>query len=267
MRTSPDPYFGGVEPEPMARNLSGLMGAMYGGEYDIGFAADGDADRLGVVGPDGGYIMPHKVMGLLLLHLSRNRGLSGKVARTVSMSSLIDRIAAKLGLEVIETPVGFKNICGYMLDGGLLIGGEENGGLGVKGYLPERDGLLGALLLLEMMAVEKKGILELLSDMESEFGGSFYERCDVRVSTARTSINMEEIREDAMKAFAGSGIISVNRLDGLKLGFTDGSWILFRLSGTEPVIRIYCESESPDTVREIVGRAMEVLIGQGSDRG
>jgi len=261
MRTSRDPYFGGCDPEPMEKNLGGLISAMSGGGYDIGFATDGDGDRLGVVAPDGRYVGPHLVAGLIALHLARNRGLDGAIARTVSMSSVMDRIAESLGLEVVEKPVGFKNICELMLDGGILIGCEENGGIGVKGYMPDRDGLLGALLLLEMMAVEGRGIIELLDGLEAEFGGTYYERCDIPLAAGVKDMGPDNLMQSVKESFGSYGIIRISQLDGLKAYFEDGSWILFRRSGTESVMRVYCESGSPDTLRALVKRAMEVLIG------
>lgn len=266
MRTARDPYFGGSDPEPSEHNLRELSQRVREGGYDIGFALDGDADRLGVVDGEGSFVTAHQVLSLLLLHMHKNRRQTGMVVKTVSTSSVVDKVAAKLGLPVVETPVGFKHICELMLKEDVLIGGEENGGLGIKGYIPERDGLLAGLLLMEMMIKEQKTIRELLDWLDAKFGKMYYKRQDVPV-TDGVGAAFDGLKDGIGKIFGEFGIAEVRETDGVKAVFTDGSWILFRSSGTEPLIRVYAESGDAARTDQLIARGVEALDVQGIDRG
>jgi len=256
-----DPYFGGINPEPLEKNLSGLAGVVSGFGLDIGLAADGDADRLGVLDDTGAYIDPHRVFALLLIHMHKNRGLKGSVVKTVSTSSLIDRIADDLGLPVHETPVGFKHICRLMIEDDVLIGGEENGGYGIKGNIPERDGILAGLLLIEMMAVEGRGIRELIADVEKRYSRLYHKRHDEKVEGPGLAGLTDRIEAGLKAVYGDIGIKAVKKTDGIKAVLKDGSWVLFRQSGTEPLLRIYAEASSQEKVDLLIDRGREAFIG------
>lgn len=261
-----DPYFGGLHPEPIKENLKELRDEVRAKRASIGLATDGDADRLGVIGPSGDFIEPHKVFGLLLLHLVRNRGWKGDVVKTISTTLLIDRIVTKLGLRLYETPVGFKHICELMLKGDILIGGEESGGVGIKNHIPERDGILSGLFLLEMMALEGSSINELLHSMEEEFGKLYYKRLDWSLpEEGRGLIKM--LRGSPPNTIAGKAVLDIKGYDGLKFILEGNSWLLLRPSGTEPVLRVYVEAPSQIGVDEIVDFCKEVILGKGCYRG
>ncbi len=261
LRAERDPYFGGCAPEPVEANLSALKDEVAGGGYAVGFATDGDGDRLGVVDSSGRFMGAHVVMSLLMMHLTKDRGMRGAVVKTVSTSSLVDRVAAGLGLPVIETPVGFKHICEVMLDRDVLIGGEENGGLGIKGFIPERDGLLAALLVLEMMVKERAGIEKLVEKLDEKYGRLYYRRYDLVLGRGIDADGFKRFGGGLVHLFSDFGRMRISLLDGYKAVFADGSWILFRLSGTEPLIRVYAESHEPGNVERLIDRAKEALLG------
>jgi len=261
IRTAPDPYFGGSAPEPGENNLKALAESVSETGSDLGMATDGDADRLGVLDEDGVFVAPHYIQSLLAIHLKKNRGLTGKVVKTVSSSSLVDRVAYGLGLEVCETPVGFKHICGLMLTDDVLIGGEENGGLGIKGHIPERDGLMTGLLIMEMMACEGKLLGELVRDMDKKYGKLYHKRHDARLKSGTGAALMCAVKDGVRSVYGDLGIESVVTLDGVKVVLGDGSWVLFRASGTEPLIRIYSESEDGGRALNLIDRGKEAFLG------
>lgn len=261
-----DPLFGGLHPEPLKENLKDLKNEVLKNKASVGLATDGDADRLGVISPSGEFIESHKIFGLLLLHLIRNRGWKGDVVKTISTTLLIDRIAAKLGLGVYETPVGFKHICELMLKGDILIGGEESGGIGIKNHIPERDGLLAGLLLLEMMATESKSLQELLDLMEEEFGRLHYSRVDFNIAPDEGKKLVKILRESPPDNIIGRGILDIKIYDGLKFILEGDSWVLLRPSGTEPVLRVYAEAQSTEDVKRIIDFGKEVVLGKGRYR-
>jgi alpha-D-glucose phosphate-specific phosphoglucomutase len=261
LRAGRDPLFGGMNPEPMEKNLSGLATEVKESDLDAGFAFDGDADRLGVLDGSGGYVTPHQVLALFLLHMAGRRKLRGMVVKTVSTSSIIDRIAGGLGLPVKETPVGFKHICELMIEGDVLIGGEENGGYGFKGYIPERDGMLAAMMLAEIMAVEGKPLKELLAGIDRKYGKLCYRRHDDPINGMRRAARMDEIAGRAGEVFGEFKVSEVRTSDGVKVIFKDGAWVLFRRSGTEPVMRIYSEADDPVKLDRLITRGREAFIG------
>lgn len=256
-----DPLFGGINPEPLEKNLSVLSSEVRESGMDAGFAFDGDADRIGVIDGSGSYVTPHQALALLLLHMKRRRKQGGLVVKTVSTSSIIDRIAGSLDLAVKETPVGFKHICEYMLGHDVLIGGEENGGFGFKGYIPERDGMLSALMLLEAMAVEGKTLKELLTGIDNKYGKLYYKRYDGRLDRSRGVSLMDKIADTSRAVFGDFKVREVRTSDGVKVVFLDGSWVLFRLSGTEPVMRIYSEADDPVRLDRLITRGREAFLG------
>ena len=246
MRTGRDTLFGGVNPEPIPKNLEAPFKVMKDkkAKYDICIVNDGDADRIGAVIPGGKFMGAGQIMALLLLHFIEDRHWKGGVVKTVSNTTLIDLIAKKYHLKLYETPVGFKYICRLMLDEDILIGGEESGGIGVKDYMPERDGMLLGALLIEMMAYRKKGILEILKDVEKEYGAFKYQRIDMEYSDEKKKKLMELLKTNPPKEICGKSVKEIKSFDGHKFIMADNSWLILRLSGTEPILRIYAEASS-----------------------
>ncbi len=249
MRTGRDTLFGGVNPEPIPKNLDASFRAMKDkkAKYDICIVNDGDADRIGAVIPGGKFMGAGQIMALLLLHFIEDRHWKGGVVKTVSNTTLIDLIAKKYNLKLYETPVGFKYICRLMLDEDILIGGEESGGIGVKNYMPERDGMLLGALLVEMMAHRKKGILEILKDVEKEYGSFRYQRIDMDYSDEKKKKLMELLKTNPPKQICAKNVKETKSFDGYKFIMDDNSWLILRLSGTEPILRIYAEASSEKT--------------------
>lgn len=254
IRANRDPLFGGVFPEPMPQHLDALKVAIRERGALIGLVTDGDADRIGAMDERGEYINTHQILCLLLLHMVRNRGQSGSVARTFSQSVLIRRIATSYGFRLFETPVGFKHIGDLMLDpaNDLLIGGEESGGIGVRGHIPERDGILNALLLLEAVLTAGKTPSQLVRDLWAEFGEFHFERRDLHVPISAGEKLVSRLRVETPTRFAGFEVDHIETLDGTKLVFNDDSWILFRQSGTEPLLRVYCEATSQQKMKTMI---------------
>ena len=244
IRAERDATFGGVAPEPIDRNLAPLKARVREARALAGLATDGDADRVGAVNELGATMTMHEVVPVILLHLARARGMTGGVVRTFSQSVLTKRIAEAHGLKLHETPIGFKYVADLMLSEDILIGAEESGGIGVKGHLPERDGILNSLLFLEAIIFSGQSPSELVGRMHREFGEFHYDRRDLHVDVARGLELVESLAAAPPAALGGHGVTGVERLDGAKLLFADESWLLFRQSGTEPVLRIYCEATS-----------------------
>lgn len=243
-------FFGLESPEPVEKHLAALKEAVRSHRALVGIATDGDGDRVGIVSDDGEFLTPHKVFSLLVLHMVRNRRQTGAVVKTVSGSFLLDRIAAKQGLTLLETPVGFKYICKLMREHDIIIGGEESGGVGFKGYLPERDGLMSGLLFLELLGKSGKTCSQLTRDLRREFGESHYGRIDTHHSRAQAALR--GMIASPPERIAGMKVVKANTRDGLKLIFPDDSWLLFRASGTEPLLRIYSETRSPALTRRLL---------------
>ncbi len=242
LHAEPDPLFGGQAPEPIPSHLTALRAAVKRTGADVGIANDGDADRLGVIGPRGVWLNPGQVMCVLLLHLIATRKVTGAVVKTVSNTMMINRVAEALGLRLIEVPVGFKHIVKLMQEDEVVIGGEESGGIGLKGYLPERDGIVTGLLLLEALAVRRKTLSAIMAELEQKFGRWFYARRDLHLTMAQVDGLFKRLALSPPDALAGVPVATVNTLDGVKLIGRDDSWLLFRRSGTEPIVRIYAET-------------------------
>jgi alpha-D-glucose phosphate-specific phosphoglucomutase len=259
IRGNRDPLFGGVFPEPMEENLGALRTAILENHADIGLATDGDADRLGVMDALGNYINTHQILALLTLHLVRERGWKGKVVKTFSQSVIIERICRKLGLEYYVVPIGFKNIADFMLKEDILIGGEESGGVGIKNHIPERDGILINLLMLEAVAQSGKSLRQMVLDLWKEFGEFHFERSDLHVPLDAGQASVKRLRENPPSQFAGFPLDRVETLDGSKLVLQDESWILFRQSGTEPLLRIYCEAPTLEKVKQLMDEGKRIV--------
>lgn len=259
LRARPDPMFGGIAPEPMLPQLDPLVSAVRASGSDIGLATDGDADRLGVVAEDGRFVSTLEVLPLLLIHLRRRRRWDGAVAHTFSQSRLVGLIAGAFGLEVFETPIGFKNIAELMLERTILIGGEESGGIGVSRHLPERDGIAVHLLLLDLLAETGKPLGQLIREMWEEFGEFHYARRDLHLAAETAARLRRRLRDDPPRRFGERMVAGVRALDGVKLVLDDESWILFRPSGTEPVLRVYAEAPTGKASRRLLADGVEYV--------
>jgi phosphomannomutase len=254
IRSDMNPGFGGVHPEPIGRYLSPLASALGQGLGVLGLATDGDADRIGAMDERGNFVDPHKIMALTLRHLVEKRGMTGSVVRTVSTTRMIDRLAGKYGLEVHETPVGFNHIADLMMKDNVLIGGEESGGISFKGHIPEGDGVLMGLMLLEIVATTGGSLYELVEDLLKEVGPAHYARTDLRL---KRPVEKEKVTaklaNNAPNSIGGESVVSVATTDGCKYLLEDDSWLLIRPSGTEPVLRVYAEGRSPEMVEALMG--------------
>jgi len=247
-RKERNPSFGGLRPEPVIENLKPTIERMKKDKFDLCLVLDGDADRIAAILPGGEFVSPQKILGLLLLHLRQDRNMSGGVVKTIVGTNLIDNIARKLGLKLYETPVGFKYISRYMESEDILTGGEEAGGMGFKNYIPERDGTLAGLLLLEMMAYRRKALKQIIKEMESEFGRYYYLRSDIKVKNP----GLDVMRFKTIKDLLGKQVIEIKDYDGLKLIASDSSWLMFRGSGTEPIMRVYAEAKSLSRSKQLL---------------
>ena len=256
-----NPGFAGIYPEPIGRNLGELIAAVQAGGYDLGLATDGDADRIGAVDAMGRFVTPHLIYALVLRHLVEDRGWSGAVVKTVSTTQLVNRLADRYGLRLHETPVGSNYLCELILSDDVLIAGEESGGITIKHHIPEGDGILMGLLLIEVMAHHGRPLHEIIGDMLADLGPVAYGREDVRSRQPFSKPELvERLMADAPAELAGRPVAHINNTDGVKYVLADGSWLLIRPSGTEPVLRIYAESTDEAGVRALL-RAGAVLAG------
>lgn len=259
VRGEMNPGFGSVHPEPIDRYLGALKGALGTGMGNFGLATDGDADRIGAMDERGNFVDPHKIMALTLRYLVEKRGWSGAVVRTVSTTRMIDRLAGRYGLKVYETPVGFNHIADYMMSEDVLIGGEESGGISIKGHIPEGDGPLMGLLLVEIIAEARKPLGELVQDLLNEVGPAFYERADLRLSRPVAKQEMTNfLVKKAPAEIGGQKVAQVASTDGVKYIMADDSWLLIRPSGTEPVLRVYAEGRTMPMVKDLLGYGQKV---------
>ncbi|MEA3351011.1 MAG: phosphoglucomutase/phosphomannomutase family protein [Chloroflexota bacterium] len=259
IRGEMNPGFGGTHPEPIGRHLGALAGAISTGIGDLGLASDGDGDRLGAMDGRGNFVDPHKIMALSLRYLVEERGWEGAVVRTVSTTRMVDRLAKKYGLKAIETPVGFNHIADYMLKEDVLIGGEESGGISFKGNIPEGDGSLMGLLLVEMVAASGVSLYELVEDLLQEVGPAFYERNDLRLSRPIAKNKMSaRLFDEAPNQIGGQEVEDMLTIDGVKYILADDSWLLIRPSGTEPVLRVYAEGRTPEMVDALLSYGKQV---------
>jgi len=250
-----NPAFGGQAPEPIGQNLQELTALLKSGKYRVGLALDGDADRIGAVDENGDFFSSHCIFTVILRHLIEHKKLTGAVVKTVSTTRMVDLLAEKFGLELFETPIGFKHICELMLERDILMGGEESGGLGVKGHIPERDGILLGLLLLEAVAVSGKGLRRLLDETMDDIGHFYYQRIDRRIDNATKEQLVAKLRSHPPTSIDGQRVASTNFSDGFKFIFESGDWLLIRPSGTEPVLRLYSEAGSQDQVERFLRQA------------
>jgi phosphomannomutase len=259
IRNTRDPRFGGVHPEPIEPHIDALRQAVLAKKFDAGLAADGDGDRIGAIDRDGTFINPHQIFALMAWHLIGTRKLPGDIAKTFSVTKLIDKIAAKFGRKLHETPIGFKYICELMLEQNILIGGEESGGIGTSLYLPERDATVSALLLAELMAWHGKTLGELLAVLHAEFGQFHYGRVDLDVTSSQKKKAIEYFSDAKLTKLLNWPIARRENMDGIKLYLGEIGWVLIRASGTENLLRVYSETNDP-AITQLVLQAVTKLV-------
>jgi alpha-D-glucose phosphate-specific phosphoglucomutase len=253
IRGALNPGFGGIHPEPILKHLNELVAAMQRSQADVGLATDGDADRIGAIDALGNFVDPHHVFALALRHLVETKGQRGEVVKTVSTTFMVDNLVQKHGLKLHETPVGFNHIADLMMHNDVLIGGEESGGISMRGHIPEGDGILMGLLLLEIMAYHQAPLHEIIADLQANFGPAHYARVDVTLANQHPKKQVVKMLEDAAPpTINGETVSRVDTLDGVKFYMADNSWLLIRPSGTEPVLRIYAEARTPDAVKAML---------------
>lgn len=256
-RADVNPSFEGLKPEPVIEYLAATQQKMKKEKFDLGVVLDGDADRIAAFAGNGEFLNPQKVLGMLILHLVQDRGMTGGVVKTVVGTNLIDNICKKLGLKLYETGVGFKYISELMVTKDIIVGGEEAGGIGFKNYIPERDGSLAGLLLMEMMVCRKQSILEILRNMEKEFGRYYYRRGEIKL-TAAGGVNLADFK--GLKKIIGREVVEVRDGDGMKFILDDTSWLILRASGTEPIIRVYAESKSQKQTDALLAFGTKLIL-------
>ncbi|MGD8627042.1 MAG: phosphoglucomutase/phosphomannomutase family protein [Anaerolineae bacterium] len=262
IRGEMNPGFGGIHPEPIGRYLNALMAAIQAFHADVGLATDGDADRIGAMDALGNFVDPHHIFSLALRYLVEKRGWQGAVVKTVSTTMMVDRLAARYGLPLIETPIGFNHIADHILEGEVLIGGEESGGLSIKGHIPEGDGVLMGLLLLEIVADAGVPLHELIADIQKQAGPAFYARTDLRLRQPVVKREMvARLTDGAPATIGGLTVEEVQTVDGVKYRLDEESWLLIRPSGTEPVLRVYAEAPTPEGLDVLLRYGEEVAAG------
>ena len=259
IRQDLNPLFPGINPEPIEPHTVMLQQAVVREKCDAGLATDGDADRIGAVAEDGSFVESHKIFCVLLRWLLERKKWPGDVVRAFNTTRMLDRIAAKYKRKLHETPIGFKYIADLMMEGEILIGGEESGGIGYSRFLPERDGVLNCLLLANVMAEESKPLGQLVADLQREFGAHYYGRRDLHISDDMKQKAIQRARAESTQSLGRYRVLRKEHLDGIKFFLdapTNGNgaeaWVLFRASGTEPLLRLYTEASSPELVSELL---------------
>jgi len=247
-----NPSFAGIRPEPIAKNLTGLCRMVREWRADVGLATDGDADRIGIVDEKGQFLTQHQVFALLCLYFLEVRGERGAIVKTLTSTTMLSRLGKIYDVPVYETPVGFKYVAPVMMEKNAIIGGEESGGYGFRGHVPERDGILAGLYFVDFMAKTGKTPSELLSYLYSKVGPHYYDRMDSHISAATREKVLERLSSGAPDMIGGSTVTDFDTTDGFRFFLGDESWLLIRFSGTEPLVRIYSEAESPERVRELL---------------
>lgn len=247
-----DPFFGGINPEPIAKNYGRSMAYLKKHPHDLCLVTDGDADRVGGMDGRGNPLSTHQLICLLLRHYIVNRRQTGRVVKALTTTSMVDKMCAVHGLELVETGVGFKYIASEIIKGGVLLGFEESGGIGFPGHVPERDGILAGLMLLEMLATERKPLTKLLAQLEKDFGPHRYGRIDTHFPLEKRAALMEFCKTNPPAKLLKSPLKDVKSYDGVKFCAEDGSWLMLRGSGTEPILRIYAEAKSDADAQKLL---------------
>lgn len=256
-----NPGFGGINPEPIEKNLEALRHTVARRKVSVGLATDGDADRIGAIDEMGEFVDPHRIYALLLQHLVECRGWRGGVVKTFSTTQMVEELADSYHLPIFETPIGFKYICELFLTEDILIGGEESGGIGIKNHIPERDGILIGLLLLEAMALRGQSLSEMVKCLLQTVGPYFYGRIDQQVKGSASQL-VDAIKRDPPDSIAGFTVFEIRDMDGVKFFFKGKRWLLLRGSGTEPVVRIYAEAQSRQEVKHLLSGGLNLLANE-----
>jgi len=273
IRSNPDPTFPGINPEPIEPHIRALGEAVVANKCHAGLCTDGDADRIGATDENGNFVDPHKIFSVLLSWVLKHKDWPGAVTRAFNTTKMLDRICKKHGRELIEHGIGFKYVCDYMLEREILMGGEESGGIGFQRHLPERDGLLNALMIANVMAAEKKTLGQLVADLQAEYGEHQYGRVDLHISDEqkKAAIARALAVKPGEAAVAGMKLLRTETLDGVKLYLENPeaasktnaaeTWILFRASGTEPLLRVYTETCSKESVAKLLAAGKDFALG------
>jgi phosphomannomutase len=253
-----NPGFGGINPEPIALNYAASSAWLKAHPHDICLVTDGDADRVGGMDGRGRPLTTHQIICLLLHHFIVNRQGRGRVIKAVTTTSMVDKMCAHYGLELVETGVGFKYICAEMLKGNVLLGFEESGGIGFPDLMPERDGIAAGMMLLELLATARLSVNELLRRLTRQFGPHHYARLDTPFPLEKRAALMDFCKANPLAKLAGSPVVRVNSIDGVKFIAANGAWLMLRGSGTEPILRIYAEAGSDAAARKLIADGLGI---------
>jgi phosphomannomutase len=253
-----NPLFPGIQPEPIAANLARLSEAVKQQGAHVGLATDGDADRMGIIDEKGNFLTQLQVFALLSLYLLEVRGERGPLVKTITSTSMLDRLGEIFDVPVFETSVGFKYVAPIMRAENALIGGEESGGYGFRGHVAERDGVLACLYFLDLMAKTGKTPSELIDYLYGKVGPHYYQRADIHFPAAERAVITDRLQHRRQKSLGGVEVVNVETADGFRFTLADGTWLLIRFSGTEPVLRIYTESDSPERSGQMIEYGKEL---------
>ena len=261
-----NPLFPGIKPEPIAANLAKLSTTVKEQKADVGVATDGDADRLGIVDENGVFLTTLQVYALLCLYLLEVRGERGPIVKTITTTSMLDRLGEIFGVPVHEVPVGFKYVAPMMIKENALVGGEESGGYGFREHMPERDGILSGIYFLDLMAKTGKSPSQLIDYLYSKVGPHHFDRIDLEFPADKRQEIIDRIKRNPPQSIEGVKVAKLDSEDGFRFTLVDNSWLLIRFSGTEPVLRLYTESDSPERVERLLERGKEIAGVQGEKR-
>ena len=254
-----NPLFGGKRPEPSPENLEELISLVKENDFNLGVSTDGDADRFGVIDSDGTFFEANKVLCFVAWHQFRNKKKTGRIVRNVATTTYLDRIADYFGVELVEVPVGFKNIGPYIIEGNVLVGGEESAGLTIGGHVPDKDGILACALVVELIAMEKKSLKEIWNDIENAVGTGWNDRIDLELDDEKKAKILDKFAQQSKENILGRKVLKFNGIDGYKFTFSPSEWVLVRPSGTEPIIRCYMESDTPENGEKLEKDLMEFV--------
>ncbi len=254
-----NPSFPQIQPEPIAKNLTKLSRLVVEQKADVGLATDGDADRIGILDERGQFLTQHQVFALICLYLLEVRGERGAMVRTLTSTMMLSRLGKLFDVAVYETPVGFKYVAPLMMEKNAVIGGEESGGYGFRGHVPERDAILAGLYFLDFMVKTGKTPSQLLDYLYSKVGPHYYDRRDFHISAAKRQTILHRLSSSSPATIAGSKVTKLDTTDGFRFFLGDKSWLLIRFSGTEPLVRVYAEAESLERARELLGEGKKLI--------
>jgi alpha-D-glucose phosphate-specific phosphoglucomutase len=254
-----NPLFPEIQPEPISKNLTKLSQLVIEQNADVGLATDGDADRIGIIDEKGNFLNQHQVFALLCLYLLEVRGVRGAMIKTLTSTEMISKLGKIFDVPVYETPVGFKYIAPLMIQENAIIGGEESGGYGFRGHIPERDGILAGLYFLDFMAKTGKTPSQLLDYLYSKVGPHYYERIDAHISAGKRKTIIAQLSSEPTDAIADTRVTRIDTTDGFRFFLANESWLLIRFSGTEPLVRLYAEAENLERVRRLLDEGRKLI--------